>query len=368
MRHTSEIQIAMSLLSAEAVASFADDCLPPERDYESRDALFASINEWAATKGYAFSTGRSTKEKSGRQTITYTCDQSCRPPSASRERQRRTTTRGTNCPFSVLAKESLDKGTWTLRHRPGKRFSVHNHEPSQHPSAHPAHRQLSKDDAAQLASLVNSGVAPKNIRTYIRQNGNSIATQQDVYNRIAATRRDICEGQSTIHALANQLDREGFWSRMQFSPDGRVTAVLFAHPDSLAYLQAYPDTLLLDCTYKTNKYGMPLLDMIGVDACQRSFCIAFAFLSGETEGDYFWALDRLKSLYEACNARLPSVVLTDRCIACMNAVSTCFPSAASLLCLWHANKAVLRHCEPSSSASTKDLKPGTNSTGPGIRS
>lgn len=68
----------MSLLSAEAVASFADDCLPPERDYGSRDALFASINAWAATKGYAFSTGRSTKEKSGRQTITYICDRSCR--------------------------------------------------------------------------------------------------------------------------------------------------------------------------------------------------------------------------------------------------------------------------------------------------
>jgi hypothetical protein len=54
----------------------------------------------------------------------------------------------------------------------------------------------------------------------------------------------------------------------------------------LAYLQAYPDLLFLDCTYKTNKYGMPLLDIIGVDACQRSFCIAFAFLSGEAEEDY----------------------------------------------------------------------------------
>jgi hypothetical protein len=91
---------------------------------------------------------------------------------------------------------------------------------------------------------------------------------------------------------------------------------------------------------------MPLLDMIGVDACQRSFCIAFAFLSGETEDDYFWALDRLKSLYETCNARLPSVILTDRCIACMNAAATCFPTATSLLCLWHANKAVLQHCQP----------------------
>jgi hypothetical protein len=45
--------------------------------------------------------------------------------------------------------------------------------------------------------------------------------------------------------------------------------------------------------YKTNKYGMPLLNIIGVDACQRSFCIAFAFLSGENEEDYIWALGRL---------------------------------------------------------------------------
>ena len=81
-----------------------------------------------------------------------------------------------------------------------------------------------------------------------------------------------------------------------------------AHPDSLAYLQAYPEILLLDCTYKTNKYGMPLLDMIGIDAAQRSFCIAFAFLSGETEEDYSWALEPLRTLYEQCGGTLPSVI------------------------------------------------------------
>jgi hypothetical protein len=92
---------------------------------------------------------------------------------------------------------------------------------------------------------------------------------------------------------------------------------------------------------------MPLLDIVGVDACQRSFCIAFAFLGGEEEKDYVWALDRLRSMYEACGARMPSVILTDRCLACMNAVSHYFPAAVSLLCLWHANKAVLHYCQPS---------------------
>ena len=105
----------------------------------------------------------------------------------------------------------------------------------------------------------------------------------------------------------------------------------FAHPDSVAYLQCNPDVLLLDCTYKTNKYDMPLLDMVGVDSCQRSFCIAFAFLSGESEDDYTWALQHLRSLYQR---DLPSAILTDRCIAAMNAAAIWFSSAKALLCLW----------------------------------
>lgn len=247
----------------------------------------------------------------------------------------------------MLGKQSLDKTTWTVRHRPDKKFSFHNHESSWNQAAHPVLRSLSVEDVSQIRSLSNAGVTPKEIRTYIRQNSDSVATQQDIYNRIADARREASEGQNSVNALADQLFKEGFWSQFQTDSDGRVKAVLFAHPDSIAYLQAYPDVLILDCTYKTNKYRMPLLDVIGVDACQRSFCITFAFLSGKSEEDYSWALGRLKLLYESQHIRLPSVILTDRWIACMNAASTHFPTSTSLLCLWHANKAALRHCQPS---------------------
>ena len=36
---------------------------------------------------------------------------------------------------------------------------------------------------------------------------------------------------------------------------------------------------------------MPFLNIIGVNSYNRSFYIAFAFLSSEGEKDYFWALD-----------------------------------------------------------------------------
>ena len=294
-------------------------------------------------RGYAFTTQRSVRESNGFLKVYYACDRSRRLPSsgALREGKRKTTSRSTNCPFfSVLAKESSEG--WTLKYRPGSHFSLHNHEPSFHPSAHPVHRQLS-GGTSQLAALSDAGLAPKEIQTVVRLSG-SLATRQDIYNQIAEVRRDSRQGESPVHALANQLEQEGFWSRVQYGPDRRVTSVLFAHPDSLVYLQAYPEVLLLDCTYKTNKYSMPLLDMIGVDATGRSFCIAFAFLSGEAEEDYIWALDLLKALYGQCGGVFPSVILTDRCLAVIKATSVLFLSTTSL-CVWHANKAVLARCQ-----------------------
>ncbi|KAJ3454140.1 hypothetical protein MRS44_018034 [Fusarium solani] len=174
----------------------------------------------------------------------------------------------------------------------------------------------------------------------------TLATQRDIYNYIAEGKRALAKGQSNIHALTDQLESEGFWNQIRLDESGRVTAVLFAHPKSLGYLKSYPEVLVLDCTYKINKYCMPLLDIVGVDACQRSFCIAFAFLGGEEEDDYTWALERLRYMYELHGAALPSVILTDRCLACMNAVSSCFPQSTSMLCLWHINMAVLAHCRP----------------------
>jgi hypothetical protein len=43
----------MTQPSIEAVTSFPEDCLPPERDYESRDALFQAINTWALPRARA---------------------------------------------------------------------------------------------------------------------------------------------------------------------------------------------------------------------------------------------------------------------------------------------------------------------------
>lgn len=302
--------------------------LPPQRNYGTKEALFASINAWAGARGYSFVSRRSTKEKSGKSTITYACDRSWTVPTRE-DCQRNTISRGTGCHFSVIAKEASN-GSWDLKYRPNPEFSVHNHEP-RYPLRTPGEEHQPPEEASQQENISNSGDALRDIQALMRR-GELLATEQATCNQMANGSQNVHQSQTPIYALANQLDMEGFWSRVRFAPDGRITALLFAHPDALNSLKAHPDVLLLNTTYKANKYGMPLLNMIGMDARgRRSFCIAFAFLNGETETDYSWALVRLKSLYKQCDTTFPSTVFTDKCPSCITAASIHF-SSSTLIC------------------------------------
>ena len=38
------------------MTSFPDDCLPPEGQFDSKEALLTAIDSWESTRGYAFIT------------------------------------------------------------------------------------------------------------------------------------------------------------------------------------------------------------------------------------------------------------------------------------------------------------------------
>lgn len=335
------------------IRAFPDDCLPPEGDHKSREALLVAINEWAKPRGYAFVTGRSRRTASGRQVVHYACDRyRATVPTATK---RASTTRSTGCQFSITARESLQGGTWTLRHREGSLYCVHNHEPSLSPTAHPAHRRLSMQDVGLINRLGNAGIRTRDIRTFMyNDNPESLATTKDYNNALARGRREMAGGWSNMLALSQQLRDSGFWSKIEVDDNNRMTSAIFAHPASLEYLRAYPDVMLMDCIYKTNMFNMPLLDIIGIDARGKSFCVGFAFLSHEEEADYTWALDQLHSVMEEKRIQPPTVILTDRSLPCMRAIRTCFPRAAHLLCGWHINKGITRHCMPEFISDSKD--------------
>jgi len=100
----------------------------------------------------------------------------------------------------------------------------------------------------------------------------------------------------------------------------------------------------MDSTYKTNKYRLPLLEIVGVTSTGLTFSAAFAFLFSEKQNNFIWALERLRGLFMTSEGG-PQVVVTDRDLALMNVVGIVFPEYYHLLCHFHIQKNVQTKCK-----------------------
>jgi hypothetical protein len=111
------------------------------------------------------------------------------------------------------------------------------------------------------------------------------------------------------------------------------------------YLNQNAEVVLLDCTYKTNKFDMPLLHIIGVDGLNQSFTIAICFLDQKTEENYNKAVLQLRQLFNPFV--YPSVLATDCEVALISALERHFPAIRTkvVLCFWHILKNVTLHCK-----------------------
>ena len=119
--------------------------------------------------------------------------------------------------------------------------------------------------------------------------------------------------------------------------DGHVN-FFFANALSIDLIQSYPDVILIDATYRTNRYNMPLLHFLGVTAINTTFSIAFCFLSAENEGMYDLGV---KAFKEKVLGNAPvEVFLTDDETNLRSTLKEHFPDIPQLLCLWHVHKNV----------------------------
>jgi hypothetical protein len=238
--------------------------LPPLAIYPTREALFEAIQSWSKLRGYAFTVGKSKKLPSGRQKVYYACDRCPPTPLAREDRIRDTQTRGTGCLFTVVALQT-PLGEWELKYRPEAQYNTHNHLPSKSPSAHHSHRRLSTQARNTAQSFFSAGIQPRQILTFIRQaDPSTLVLPQDIYNQNSAFRRQIQQGQSTTEALIQHLQESRIKHAILKDPETRRLKGLFiACPESIEYLQSHHDVLLIDNTYKTNRFGLPLMDIIG---------------------------------------------------------------------------------------------------------
>jgi len=106
-------------------------------------------------------------------------------------------------------------------------------------------------------------------------------------------------------------------------------------------LRANPDVLLMDCTYKTNRFRLPLLNICAITGQGQIIQVGLCFLCAEKEEDYNWAMIQFRNVIAQYNIEEPVTIVTDREISLINSLNKYFPGSTHILCRWHVNMNVL---------------------------
>ncbi|XP_076935607.1 protein FAR1-RELATED SEQUENCE 5-like [Bidens hawaiensis] len=204
-------------------------------------------------------------------------------------------------------------------------------------------RRLTDDERSWVAYLTKMNVAPHDILSLLKErNLSNVSTIKTIYNERNKIRLIEQEGKSPMQVLLSFLHDNNYVYEFTTTGLNELENIFFVHPTSFDIWRAFPHILIIDSTYKTNKYNMPFVQIVGVTSTNNTFSIAFAFMHNEKTVNYTWVLNCLKLTLDKC--MLPRVIVTDRELALVNACKEVFPDAAQLLCRWHIEQNIFRRC------------------------
>lgn len=302
--------------------------------FESKKQLFNAFQKLAIMNNFSLCIVRS-DDKKGK--IVISCDRAGVYSSSASKRM--TKTKKTGCLYRVFGKR-IGEGLWKFARQEGE----HNHDMCVDIRVHSRARRLTEEQKLQRQRLEQAGVKPKAQLAFLRQEYDGFcAVQQDLYNEKQSDRIKFLNGRSTMQALFDVVQENQYHFEHCVDSEGHLTHLMFAHPSSVSLARQFHTVLLFDCTYKTNKFGLPLLVCTGLSPSNKSFFCCGIFMHGERERDYVWALRAVQRLLG--DGVTPSVVASDNEAALLGAGLIVFPSASQLICRWHVNKNIVKKCK-----------------------
>jgi hypothetical protein len=331
---------------------------PPDNTYSSYEDALNSLKTHGKHHGYGFHIYLSRPSNSNFKTrYYYRCDKAKQYQSQASVRS--TSTRKTGCPFKlvIFKMKSEDDQPTSDQWRLEVTNAEHNHDPSLHPSAHHVYHKRTAAQTETIRAMSDAGTRPMQVLTALQQQDpDTVLTADDVRNDRKKLRREHLNGRSPIEALLDDLSTPEWIFDVKRDSENRVQYLFFAHQKQIELQLANPDVLMMDCTYRTNKYKMPLLHILGCTNLATFFSAGFCFLRNETHMDYHWAVS---TFLHKTGTPQPRVFLSDHEDALKLAVTELLPRVPQLLCVWHINKNVQTKVQlewRTSDAKTKEEK------------
>ncbi|KAI5654385.1 hypothetical protein M9H77_31572 [Catharanthus roseus] len=139
-----------------------------------------------------------------------------------------------------------------------------------------------------LFKLKASHVLPYNILRFFReQNIGCAVSARKIYNVVAKIKKNRMQGRNTVEEVLCLSAQRSYTVFYRNAKDSNVLSdIVIPHPTSIAIIRTWPYVLIMDTTYKTNKYNMPLLEAVGMTLTGKNFSVVTAFMHNEQAMTY----------------------------------------------------------------------------------
>jgi len=160
--------------------------------------------------------------------------------------------------------------------------AVHNHELVNSLVGHPYAERLTKAEKTLIVDMTKSMVKPRNILLTLKEhNANSCTTIKQIYNARSAFCSSIRGSDIEMQHLMKLLERDQYIHWHEIKDEDVVRDIFWCHPDTVRLVNTCNLVFLIDNTYKTNQYRLPLLDFVGVTPTGMTFSAGFAYVECE---------------------------------------------------------------------------------------
>lgn len=168
-----------------------------------------------------------------------------------------------------------------------------------------------------------------------------VVTGKDVQNlkniESAKKRQNLTATQCFFRELKNDSSCA---LRYELDELDRPIYVLFTFTSCLDIWRENPEVLMIDNTYKTNRFELPLLEVTGSTGLNTTFNAAWCLMKAEKMEDYQWVLSQLNAIMTAHDIDLPHFVITDYEKVLIGALNAVWPNVPTQLYVWHVQKNV----------------------------
>ncbi len=132
------------------------------------------------------------------------------------------------------------------------------------------------------------GVTPREILSKQRlDNSQCFLIDQDIYNLKKKLRRNRLDIYTPTQALLRALHSDRWLVKIVLRTETKkVKKLFFVHKGTTEILSKISEILIMNCTYKTNKYRMPLLIICEFTSLGTTFIVGFVFIEKKTTKYY----------------------------------------------------------------------------------